>query len=475
MRSASNSTSPRPFPASDPRASRCSTTRGSTLGDDASASAGSEEAALQTSLQSALDIAVGAGATIVRARVSYDPRSRETHEVVRKPIGSRAVAETTTDEHYVSASKKYGKTIGSLDRGSDVEDFKTEIPAGRLERLSVGVLVDQNRRLDLAKIRSLATGTLGLVSARGDTLSIEEMPFAPSAPAALLPAWALALGSLGALIPSLAFACAFVFGMRFCANPLGAVLERATERLSLARATRAVSSAYAPAHVRGALRGEPPHTPRPSSARYRQRRRRPCSRCIRPKSEPRSCDGWPARQRPRCPITKPCCAVDDRFVSLASLVAIVNASEPTATDATVRASKPPLPVRERPMLDIARADIAQDLALMRLAALEAFERAIADLLSRLAHDVLCRELAIAPVDVCALAARALATFAELEPVALVVAPCDADVFETPLAVRCDASLDAGDLVIEVGDGALESRFALRVRACVADSASGAVW
>ena len=46
---------------------------------------------MQASLQSALDLAVGAGATIVRARVSYDPRSREVHEVVRKPIGSRPV------------------------------------------------------------------------------------------------------------------------------------------------------------------------------------------------------------------------------------------------------------------------------------------------------------------------------------------------------------------------------------------------
>ena len=234
--------------------------RGSTLGDDAAAAAGTEEASLQTSLQSALDVAVGSGATIVRARVTYDPRLRETHVVLRKPLGSRAVAETTSDEHYVSASKKYGKTSGTLDRGSDTEDVKTETPAGRLERLSVAVAVDQNRHLDLAKIRSLAIGTLGLISGRGDTLSIEELPFAKPATTAMLPSWALALGSFAALMPSLAFAGVLALGARFAVKPAVAALERATERISLTRATRAISSAYAPAHVRGALRNEPPHT-----------------------------------------------------------------------------------------------------------------------------------------------------------------------------------------------------------------------
>jgi flagellar M-ring protein FliF len=234
--------------------------RGSTLGEDAAANAGGEEATLQASLQSALDLAVGAGATIVRARVSYDPRTRETHEIVRKPIGSRPVAETTTDEHYTSASKKYGKTVGTVDRGSDVQEYKTDVPAGRMERLSVAVAVDQNRHLDLAKIRSLAMGTLGMVSSRGDTLSIEEIPFARSATPAPIPTWVLGLGSLGAIVPSLCLAGAIAFATLFAAKPLGAALEKATEHMALGRATRAISTTYAPAHVRGALRGEPPHT-----------------------------------------------------------------------------------------------------------------------------------------------------------------------------------------------------------------------
>ena len=85
-----------------------------------------------------------------------------------------------------------------------------------------------------------------MVSSRGDTLSIEEMPFAKAAPVSILPAWALALGSFSALIPSLAFAAVVALGLKLFGKPVGAALERATERLSLTRATRAISSAYAP-------------------------------------------------------------------------------------------------------------------------------------------------------------------------------------------------------------------------------------
>jgi hypothetical protein len=123
------------------------------------------------------------------------------------------------------------------------------------------------------------------------------------------------------------------------------------------------------------------------------------------------------------------------------------------------------------MLDLARADIAQELALMRIAALESFERASSELLGRLARDVLARELALAPVDLCALAARALAAFADHEPIALVVAPSDVAGFATTLPVRADTTLEPGDLIVEIRDGAFESRFALRVADTIATTAS----
>jgi len=72
----------------------------------------------------------------------------------------------------------------------------------------------------------------------------------------------------------------------------------------------------------------------------------------------------------------------------------------------------------------ARALVGGELALVRLAAREAFERAGRTLLALLGSDVLGRELALAPVDVEALIARTLATFAELEPVRIVLSETD---------------------------------------------------
>ncbi len=111
---------------------------------------------------------------------------------------------------------------------------------------------------------------------------------------------------------------------------------------------------------------------------------------------------------------------------------------------------------------------------MRIAALESFERASAELLGRLARDVLARELALAPVDLCALAARALAVLADHEPVGLVVAPSDVAAFASTLPVRADAALAPGDLIVEVRDGAFESRFSLRVGETIATTATEAL-
>ncbi len=245
-------------PGLDPKRVAILDDRGLALGDDARSVVG-EAQSLERSLQSALDVAVGEGATIVRVRVSYDPRVRAVHDVVRKPLGSRAIGTTTMDEHYKSTSKTYAKSNTSVDRGSEVQDETIETPAGRLERISVAVAVDQARRLDVAKIRSLAGATLGLVPSRGDSLSVEEIAFArATVPAARVPV-AVALGFAAALAPTLVIALAIVLCVRVGAAPTARVLEAFAGRAALGRATAAVTG-YAPAHVRGALRNEPPHT-----------------------------------------------------------------------------------------------------------------------------------------------------------------------------------------------------------------------
>jgi flagellar biosynthesis/type III secretory pathway M-ring protein FliF/YscJ len=246
-------------PGLDPKRVAVVDDRGLALADDASAPAADESQALQQSLQSALDQAFGAGATIVRVRAAYDARTREVREIVRKPLGERAIGTTTLQEHYRSAGKQYAKVHASEDRGSDVQDERIDVPAGRLERVSVAVAVDAARRLDLAKIHSLAIATLGVDASRGDTLSVEEVAFAKAPARALAPRYAIALGLLAELLPTLLLAGALLLAGRWGAKPLAGVLESFVGRLSLGKAARAVAG-FAPAQVRGALEKEPPHT-----------------------------------------------------------------------------------------------------------------------------------------------------------------------------------------------------------------------
>ena len=136
------------------------------------------------------------------------------------------------------------------------------------------------------------------------------------------------------------------------------------------------------------------------------------------------------------------------------------------------AARPANDVREQPAPpetpppEAADVGVFRDLGLMRLAALEAFERARDALLEELARSVLARELMLAPADVEGLAARLLERFADAQPVALVVSEADAGTLRVALPVRVDPALAPGDLVIEVRDGVLDARFALRLEAAL---------
>jgi hypothetical protein len=110
-----------------------------------------------------------------------------------------------------------------------------------------------------------------------------------------------------------------------------------------------------------------------------------------------------------------------------------------------------------------------EIALGRLAALEAFERAAVRLMETLARDVLGRELAIAPVDLAALVRNLVATFDDAPPIAVVVAPSDAEALTCDLNVRTDPTLSSGDLVLIVQDGTIDARLPLRLRAAVGDA------
>jgi len=156
--------------------------------------------------------------------------------------------------------------------------------------------------------------------------------------------------------------------------------------------------------------------------------------------------------------------VDERFVSLAAFVcaaATTNVTPPVVPD-----SAPVAPEVTRGVIDFAHADLVHELALLRLAALEAFERGTETLLRSLADDVLGRELELGPAAIETLAKRALGTFADHEPVALAISPADAERVRVPLPVRIDPALAAGDLIVDVRDGAFESHFAFRLEAAL---------
>jgi hypothetical protein len=109
----------------------------------------------------------------------------------------------------------------------------------------------------------------------------------------------------------------------------------------------------------------------------------------------------------------------------------------------------------------AHEDAIAELVRMRLFALEAFERGVESMLASFARDVLARELAIAPPDLSALASHALAAFHRDEPIRLVVSAADVSRVTSPLPLRMDPALQAGDLVVEVAAGAFESPLAFR--------------
>jgi hypothetical protein len=165
--------------------------------------------------------------------------------------------------------------------------------------------------------------------------------------------------------------------------------------------------------------------------------------------------------------------VDEKFRPLASLLREAREASVHRSIGVmaVRAEAPAPPQSEDRSLRVDAVGLCNEIALARAAVIEAFERVRFRLLERLARDVLSRELALAPVDIAALARRVLAEFSDDEPVALVVAPADASHVNCDVPVRVDVSLSPGDLVVAVRDGVIDARFALRARRCLREIAA----
>lgn len=229
--------------------------RGVALGDDATTV--DDAANLQHSLQSALDDAFGVGSTIVRVRAEYDATQTSEHDMRRTPVGPEAIERTRHSETYDDAGKRYRRLEEGDDRGSETHESLAQVPAGALKRLSAAIFVDQNRVLDLSKVRELASAVLGYDARRGDELAVEAVDFLRE-PITHKDAWWLLYGVIVPLLPALVIALAIVASFRLAFPPVVALAQAFLERSIVERTTKNAAG-FPPARVRSMLEQEPPH------------------------------------------------------------------------------------------------------------------------------------------------------------------------------------------------------------------------
>lgn len=212
---------------------------------------------LQASLQSALDAAFGDGVTIVRVRAEYAAERSSEKDVRRSPLGAAAIAGTRRSETFDGSGKRYRRLEEAQDRGSETHELMSEIQAGGLKRLSTAVFVDENRSLDLAKVRELAAATVGYDPRRGDVLAVESLDF-HNTPPQRKDAWWLLYGAIMSLAPAVILTVGMIVCVRLAMPSLSGLVHSLLERAALDRASKAASG-IAPARVRSMLEQEPPH------------------------------------------------------------------------------------------------------------------------------------------------------------------------------------------------------------------------
>lgn len=211
----------------------------------------------EVALQTALDAAFGVGATIVRVHLERTAGASESHEVQRKPHDTAAIARQDLDERFSGEKKSYSRHAMTEDRGSDLHEERTTLPAGSVARISVAVIVDARRGLDVEKIREVAAAASGFDPRRGDTLSVEAVAFDRPYGAAPQP-FAYALAIAGEALPGIALAIVAIVAIRAGARPAFALVTELLRRVRLERGAPAMR-ALAPESVFATLRGEPPH------------------------------------------------------------------------------------------------------------------------------------------------------------------------------------------------------------------------
>lgn len=214
-----------------------------------------DERALESSLQSALDEALGAGVAIVRIHAEYSSVEREAHDVRRLPLGP--ISRESATESFDGQGRRYQKNDERDERGSDLRESASRSGAGALAHINTAILLDAQKNVPIENVRLLAAATVGFDAKRGDTLSVQAVDFhRPRAPARDV--WFLLYGALAPLLPTAAVVIGLLAGLQLLVPHARPFVKYLVERASIGRVSAAVSG-YSPAQVRGALAHEPPH------------------------------------------------------------------------------------------------------------------------------------------------------------------------------------------------------------------------
>jgi len=172
------------------------------------------EREIEQRVQSQLDITFGLGKTSVRATATLQTeRSEVSRTTYKQPEGAQnglAKKESSDAEDYIGAgaaragggvpgtgANLFGEAVkggaGGVGSGSytrrniqkeyginEEKEVKVK-PGGGLQRLTLGIFVDQALQGELSKIETVARNAAGLDTQRGDSISVEAVKFAPTA------------------------------------------------------------------------------------------------------------------------------------------------------------------------------------------------------------------------------------------------------------------------------------------------------
>jgi flagellar M-ring protein FliF len=213
--------------------------------------------ALQAALQSALDTAFGAGATIVRVREEFMQQSIQSHDVAQSPASGPSIQSTASARTYRRGNEQYHERSLQTMRATQTHETTRTVAAGTLARVSTAVFVDAAHAGDLLAIRDVAAATVGYDPQRGDTLAVQAVDFARSPPARKDPWWLL-YGTIVPLLPTLVIVLGVLVAFRLVLPSVRQAFSAAIERARIADAARE-APAMPPARVHKLLASEPPH------------------------------------------------------------------------------------------------------------------------------------------------------------------------------------------------------------------------